>query len=155
LLFGRLAKWLGTKRAIMLSLLIWSGAVIYAFLGLRNTNVAFDLPNAIGGPMLQQEVEYWVLGACIAVVLGGSQALSRSLFAQMIPKDREAEFFSIYEISERGTSWMGPFLFGFVNQTLGNLRPAILSVVIFFVVGLIVLTRANVKQAVLEAGKHG
>jgi UMF1 family MFS transporter len=90
----------------------------------------------------------------IATVLGGSQALSRSLFAQMIPKDKEAEFFSIYEISERGTSWMGPFLFGFVNQVVGNLRPAILSVVIFFVVGLAILLTVDVARAIVESGRR-
>ena len=78
----------------------------------------------------------------------------RSLFSQMVPQDKEAEFFSIYEISERGTSWMGPFLFAAVNQSLGNLRPAILSVVIFFVVGLILLARVNVKQAMQEAQRR-
>ena len=93
------------------------------------------------------------MGACIGVVLGGSQALSRSLFAQMVPANQEAEFFSIYEISERGTSWLGPFLFGFVNQVVGDLRPALLSLIVFFVVGLILLARANVKQAISEAAR--
>jgi UMF1 family MFS transporter len=144
LAFGWLAGRLGTKRALMLSLLIWSGTVIYAYFGMQN----FAL-SSLGIP--QAELEFWVLGACIALVLGGSQALSRSLFSQMVPKDKEAEFFSIYEISERGTSWMGPFLFAAVNQSLGNLRPAILSVVIFFVVGLILLVGVNVKRAFAEA----
>jgi UMF1 family MFS transporter len=92
-----------------------------------------------------------VIGAIIAIVLGGSQALSRSLFAQMVPKDKEAEFFSIYEISERGTSWLGPFIFGFVNTVTGNLRPAILALIAFFVIGLLLLLRVNVKQASREA----
>jgi UMF1 family MFS transporter len=144
LFFGWLAGRLGTKRALMLSLLIWSGTVIYAYFGMQN----FDA-SPLGIP--QAELEFWVLGACIALVLGGSQALSRSLFSQMIPPEKEAEFFSIYEISERGTSWMGPFLFAAVNQSLGNLRPAILSVVIFFVVGLVLLVGVNMKQAVREA----
>ena len=140
LFFGWLARRTNGKRALVLSLIIWCGAVIYAFLGMRDTSVLFDLPKAIGGPMLRQEGEYWLIGAVIALVLGGSQALSRSLFSQMVPKEQSAEFFAIYEISERGTSWLGPFLFAAVNQQLGNLRPAILSVVIFFVVGLAVLT---------------
>ena len=144
LVFGWLAGRLGTKRALMLSLIIWAGTVIYAYFGMQNFEAS-----ALGIP--KAELEFWVLGACIALVLGGSQALSRSLFSQMVPKDKEAEFFSIYEISERGTSWMGPFLFAAVNQSLGNLRPAILSVVIFFVVGLILLVRVNVKQAFAEA----
>ncbi|MFQ5419613.1 MAG: MFS transporter, partial [Anaerolineae bacterium] len=82
----------------------------------------------------------------------GSQAISRSLFAQMIPPGKEAEFFSFYEISERGTSWIGPLLFGLVNQMFGSLRPAIVSLILFFVVGLFLLSRVDVKQAMLESG---
>jgi UMF1 family MFS transporter len=151
LFFGRLAGRVGTKRALIISLIIWAGTVIYAYLGMRDTAIAFQLPAALGGPMLKQEVEFWVLGACIALVLGGSQALSRSLFSRMVPKEKEAEFFSIYEISERGTSWMGPFVFAAVNQAVGNLRPAILSVVIFFVLGLAILLFVNTQRAFEEA----
>ena len=147
LAFGWLAGRLGTKRALTLSLIIWAGTVIYAYFGMQNFEAS-----SLGIP--KAELEFWVLGACIALVLGGSQALSRSLFSQMVPQDKEAEFFSIYEISERGTSWMGPFLFAAVNQSLGNLRPAILSVVVFFVVGLILLARVNVKQAMQEAQRR-
>ncbi|HEY6042750.1 MAG TPA: MFS transporter, partial [Anaerolineae bacterium] len=74
------------------------------------------------------------------------------LFAQMIPPGKEAEFFSFYEVSERGTSWLGPLLFGLVNQVLGSLRPAILSLIFFFVVGLILLAfNVNVPLAIKEA----
>ena len=96
--------------------------------------------------------QFWVLGACIAVVLGGSQAISRSLFAQMIPPGKEAEFFSIYEVSERGTSWIGPLLFGLVNQRTGSLRPAILSLIFFFVLGSLLLAFfVDVPRAVQES----
>jgi len=133
LLWGRLAARIGAKRSIIVSLVIWAGVVIYAYGGLRgDTRVA----------------EFFVLGACIAVVLGGSQAISRSLFAQMIPAGKEAEYYSFYEVSERGTSWIGPFLFAMMNQVFGSLRPAILSLIFFFVMGLIVLPFVNVKKAV-------
>jgi len=154
LFFGWLANRTNTKIALVSSLFIWAGAVIYAYIGMYNTSLALELPSSLGGPMARQEVEFWVLGACIALVLGGSQALSRSLFAQMVPANQEAEFFSIYEISERGTSWMGPFIFGVVNQTFGSLRPALLSVVIFFVAGLAVLFFVNVYKAMKEAGQE-
>ena len=134
LLFGRIAQWVGTKRAIMISLVIWSAIVIFAF--------AF----------LYEEWQLWVLGVAVALVLGGSQALSRSLFSQMIPTGREAEYFGFYEISERGTSWIGPFVFGFVAGETGSQRLAIVSLIIFFVVGLFLLTRVNIRQAILEAG---
>ena len=84
-------------------------------------------------------------------MLGGSQALSRSLFAQMIPKDQEAEFYSFYEISERGTSWLGTFMFGLVNQMFGSLRIGILSVIVFFLVGLVLLPLVNVRRGMQQA----
>jgi UMF1 family MFS transporter len=85
--------------------------------------------------------------------MGGSQAISRSLFAQMIPEGREAEFYSFYEVSERGTSWTGPLLFGIMNQAFGSLRPAILSLIFVFIMGLILLPFVNVKQAIADAHK--
>ena len=128
-----IARRFGAQRTLVGTLLIWSAVVIYAWLALTT------------------KVEFWVLGAIIALVLGGSQALSRSLFAQMIPKGREAEFFSFYEISERGTSWIGPLLFGLVNQLLGSLRFGILSLIVLFVGGLAVLLTVNIQRAMREA----
>ncbi len=132
-LFPFLAARLGAKGALVLSLVIWSAVVIYAFAALRT------------------QTEFWILGAIIALVLGGSQALSRSLFAQMIPKGREAEFFSFYEVSDRATSFMGPLLFGLANQIFGSLRYGILSLIVLFVVGLAILLVVNVPRAIREA----
>jgi MFS transporter, UMF1 family len=132
LLWGRLANWVGAKRSILVSLVIWAGVVIYAYFGLNGE-----------GRVLQ----FFILGAFIAIVLGGSQAISRSLYAQIIPSGKQAEYYSFYEISERGTSWTGPLLFGLVNQVFGSLRPAILSLIFFFVMGLIILPFVNVRKA--------
>ena len=132
-LFPFLAARLGSKRALVLSLIIWSVVVIYAALG------------------LQTQTEFWVLGAVIALVLGGSQALSRSIFAQMIPKGREAEFFSFYEVSDRATSLFGPLIFGLANQMFGSLRYGILSLIVLFVVGLGILLTVNIPRAIQEA----
>jgi UMF1 family MFS transporter len=139
LLWGKLAKWIGAKQAIVVSLVIWAGVVIYAYGGLK-------------GPTAT--TQFFILGLFIAIVLGGSQAISRSLFAQMIPKGKEAEFFSFYEISERGTSWIGPLVFGLANQMFGNLRIAILSLIFFFVVGLLLLPRVNVSKAIADAKNY-
>jgi UMF1 family MFS transporter len=144
-LYSWLAERLGTKNAIITSLLIWSGTVIYAYLGMTSTNL-------IAG-ITQRELEFWLLAFVVALVLGGSQALSRSLFAQMIPPGREAEFFALYEVSERGTSWIGPFLFGFVNQIFNSLRYGILSVIILFIVGLAIFVMVDVPRAIREAGR--
>ncbi len=134
LLFGRIAARIGAKRAIMITLVIWSGVVIYAFAFLTNA------------------VQLFVLGVPLALVLGGSQALSRSLFSQMIPADHEAEYFGFYEISERGTSWIGTFAFALAVQITGSQRIAIVALIIFFVVGLILLSRVDVRRAIVEAG---
>jgi UMF1 family MFS transporter len=143
--FGWLAGKFGAKNTILASLVIWSIVVIYAFAGLKSTALVLGLQ--------QRQLEFWLLGFVIALVLGGSQALSRSLFAQMIPKEQEAQFYAFYEISERGTSWLGTFIFGVVNQLFGSLRMGILSVIIFFLLGLLILPFVNVKKAMQEA-KH-
>jgi MFS transporter, UMF1 family len=134
LLFERIANAVGTKRAIMLSLVIWAGIVIYGYGFLQTTGQA------------------WAMAAMIAIVLGGSQALSRSLFSRMIPAGREASFFGLYEISERGTSWLGPLVFGAVVGATNSYRQAILSLIVFFVVGLIILSLTDTDKAIHQAG---
>ena len=136
LLWGRMANWFGAKRSIVISLFIWAGVTIYAYFGLK-------------GP--SRVVEFFILGACIAVVLGGSQAISRSLYAQIIPSGKQAEYYSFYEVSDKGTSWIGPLLFGLVNQIFGSLRQAILSLIFFLIVGLIILPFVNVGKAMADA----
>jgi UMF1 family MFS transporter len=86
--------------------------------------------------------------------MGGSQALSRSLFAQLIPKGMEAEYFSIYEISDKGTSWMGPAFYGLTLQWTGSYRVAILSLIVFFVVGLAILARVNVEKGERDVARQ-
>lgn len=139
LLFGRLAVRFGAKKALIVGLIVWTAVVIYAYLGLRGEN---------------RVLEFWILGALIALVMGGTQAVSRGLFANMIPPGKEAEFFSIYEVSERGTSWLGPLAFGLVNQITGSLRPAIVSIIGFFLVGLFLLLRVDVRRAIAESGNR-
>ena len=136
LFWGKLAEWIGAKQAIIVSLIIWALVVIYAYFGMRGDS---------------RVVEFIILGVFIATVLGGSQAISRSLFSQMIPKSREAEFFSIYEISERGTSWLGTLVFGLAITISKSYRPAIFSLIVFFVVGLIILLFVNTRQAIEDA----
>lgn len=134
LLFERLAYLIRTKNAIIVSLVIWSAIVIYAY------------------RFLDTVAEAWVLAGAIAIVLGGSQALSRSLFSRMIPAGKEAAFFGLYEVSERGTSWMGPLLFSIVIARTGSYRQALLSLIFFFVVGLVMLWFTNTDRGVHEAG---
>ena len=134
LLFERISALVGTKKAIMTSLVVWAGIVIYAY------------------GFLHSEKQAWIMAALIAIVLGGSQALSRSLFSLMIPRGREASFFGIYEVSERGTSWLGPLVFSIVVASTNSYRQAILSLIFFFVAGLIILYFTDTDRAIHEAG---
>ena len=134
LFFEYVARRTGAKQAIIITLVIWTGTVVYAY------------------ALLETQGQFFILGAVIALVLGGSQALSRSLFSQMIPPNQEAEYFSLYEISERGTSWLGPLFFGLSLQMTGSYRVALLSVAIFFIAGLLLLPLVNVRRAIQEAG---
>jgi UMF1 family MFS transporter len=138
LLWGRLANWVGAKRSIIVSLVIWSVVMIYAFFGLKGES---------------RVIEFFIMGAFIALVLGGSQAISRSLYAQIIPTGKQAEYYSFYEVSDKGTSWLGPLLFGLMNQITGSLRPAILSLIFFFIAGLVILPFVNINKAMADVKK--
>lgn len=135
LTLGALAKRIGARKTVLLSLVLWT--VVLA--------IAFILP---GG----QAVPFVALGALIGVVLGGSQALSRSLFSQLIPVGKEAEYFGFYEISDRGTSWLGPLLFGLAFQVTGSYRVAIISLLVFFVVGFVLLALVPIRRAIVAVG---
>ena len=119
--FGRLAARIGTKFAIATTLAIWGAILIYIY------GFVYTAP------------QFFLVTAGVAIVMGGSQALSRSLFAQLIPKGKEAEYFSIYEISDKGTSWLGPAFYGLALQWTGSYRIAILSLIVFFAAGLAIL----------------
>ena len=133
LLFNVISNRIGAKQAIMVSLFIWSGVILAIYVTVRST------------------LEFFIMAAVVAVVLGGTQALSRSLFSQMIPDGREGEYFSLYEISDKGTSWMAPLIFGLALQFTGSYRTAILSLLTFFILGLIILSRVDVGRAAREA----
>ncbi|MCX5556110.1 MFS transporter [Streptomyces sp. NBC_00038] len=132
---GRLARRYGAKRTILGSLVAWTVTL----------GAGYFLP--AGAP-----VWFFVLAAGIGLVLGGSQALSRSLFSHLVPSGKEAEYFSAYEMSDRGMSWLGPLLFGLTYQLTGSYRDAIISLVAFFVIGFVLLARVPVRQAIRDAG---
>jgi UMF1 family MFS transporter len=134
---GRLAERFGAKRVVLGSLIVWIFCVG-------------------AGYSLQPGVvwQFFALAIVIALVLGGSQALSRALFSRMIPAGAEAEYFSFYEISDSGTSWLGPLVFGLVYQNTGSYRGALISLAIFFVVGFVLLARVPVRRAIEAAGNE-
>lgn len=137
LALGALARRFGSKRVILGSLVMWTLTV----------SVAYFLQSGAAA-------QFYALAALIGLVLGGSQALSRSLFAQMIPRGQEAEYFGLYEISERGTSWLGALTFGLVFQFSGSYRYAIFSLIAFFVIGFLLLSRVDVRKAIRDAGNE-
>lgn len=130
LFYGKLAARIGPKPALVSSLVIWIGAILFAAV------------------ILSTHVHAWILGVVIALVLGGSQALARSLYTELLPEGKEAIFFSLYEVAERGTAWVGTLLFAVVLDVTGSYRGAIGSLVILLVLGTILLVRTDI-----EAGK--
>jgi UMF1 family MFS transporter len=135
LIFSRLAGRVGTKRAIMITLVIWSGIVIYAY-------------------FIETASEYFALGGLVGIVMGGSQALSRSFYGSMVPPEASAEFYGFYSVFSKFSAIWGPFLFGAVNLVTGSSRSAIVSLIIFFIVGLVLLYFVDEDKARL-AGAEG
>ncbi|WP_199573179.1 MFS transporter [Streptomyces murinus] len=135
LAMGRLARTYGAQRTILGSLVAWTITLA----------AGYFLP-------AKAPVYFFLLAAGIGMVLGGSQALSRSLFSHLVPPGKEAEYFSAYELSDRGMSWLGPMLFGVTYQLTGSYRSAIISLVAFFIIGFALLARVPVRRAIAAAG---
>jgi UMF1 family MFS transporter len=130
---GRLAERFGAKRTLLGTLVIWVAIVVYAVFALETTTAAY------------------ALGIAIAIVLGGSQAIARSLFSSMVPARRQASFFGFYELAERGTAWVGTLLFAVVLDVTGSYRGALLSLLGLFVSGGALLAVTDTDGAVAAA----
>ncbi len=125
--FTKMAASLDTRRSILIALGIY--AVV-----------------AIWGYFINSVVEFWFLAWMVAVVQGGSQALSRSLFSSMSPAAKSGEFFGLFGIMEKFSAILGPLVFAWAATTFGSSRPAILSLILFFIVGGFLLTRVNIEE---------
>jgi len=132
-LSGRLAERFGAKRTLLATLAVWVAIVVYAVVALDSTTAAYGL------------------GVAIAIVLGGSQAIARSLFSSMVPARRQASFFGFYELAERGTAWVGTLLFAVVLDITGSYRGALLSLLVLFVSGGALLAATDTDRAVAGA----
>lgn len=119
--FNYLASKYGSKETVLITIVIWTLGLLYAYL------------------FLNDATGFMALGITIGFIMGGTQALSRSIYSRLIPKGKEAEYFSIYEISERGTSWLGSLVFGLTLEFTNSYRYAILSLIVFFILGGITL----------------
>jgi len=134
-LFGWLSKKLGIKKSIYLSL------SIYTLI-------------AIAGYFLYQEWQFWVLGAAVATVQGGSQALSRSMIGRMMPKSKSAEFYGFFSVFEKFASILGPLIFAVISRIMNESRLSIASLVVFFAVGIFVLSKVNIDRGTQVALKE-
>jgi len=135
--FARVAARAGAYKVILVGLFIWLAVVVAGWL-----TPADNLPL------------FLLLAVAIGVVLGGTQALSRSFYSQLIPRGREAEYFSLYQACERGTSWIGTLIFGLVHQWTDSYRPALLALMVLFVLGILLLVRVDPQRGIREAGNE-
>jgi MFS transporter, UMF1 family len=135
LTFGVLADAVGNKKTIMISLGIWSLIVLWAF----RLGIVWD-----------PKTEYWILGILTALVLGGSQAASRSLQGLFTPDANSAEFFGFFAVSGKFASVFGPLLYGILIAITGSVRSGILSVLAFFVAGMALLWFVDEKKGMEE-----
>lgn len=135
LAFGRLAGRLGARRLIFAGLVAWMGIIVAGWL----------LP-------ARRVLPFLVLALAIGLMLGGVQALARSVFSQAAPADRQAAWFSLYQATQQGTSWLATLVFGLVHQLAGSYRPALGALLAFFVVATVLLARTDLRRAIREAG---
>jgi len=138
--FVGLSNWLDTRRSILLSLFVYCIVACWGF-------------------VLNATVEFWMLALMVAMVQGGSQALSRSLYASLCPTAKSGEFFGFYSIMEKFASIVGPLIFAFAGIVLGSSRPAILSLILLFLLGGYLLSRVDITEgqrvAREEDAEHG
>ncbi|MXV74967.1 MFS transporter [Candidatus Poribacteria bacterium] len=134
LIFSRLANRIGAKRSVMFALVLWSGVVTYGY-------------------FIHTATEFFVLGMVVGVVLGGTQALSRSFYGAMIPEEASAEFYGFYSVFSKFSSIWGPVTFGVIKQVTGSARLAIISLMIFFIVGLVLLRFVDETKAKADRDK--
>ena len=132
LLFGKLGEKIGAKKGIYIAL------VIYTII-------------TINGFFLDSALDFWILAGMVGLVQGGAQALSRSLYGSMVPKNKTAEFFGFYGISSKFAAIVGPTVFAYMGQITGSSRYGIISVASFFILGMIVLSTVNIEKGRKEA----
>lgn len=119
--FVNVAREMGAKQTIFMLIGLWIAAILFAYFFLDTVE------------------EFFLLGALIALGMGGIQSLSRSLFSKLVPHSRQGEFFGIYELSEKGSSLLGPMAFALAMEFTHSYRFGILSLAIFFIIGFIFL----------------
>ncbi|NBJ69120.1 MULTISPECIES: MFS transporter [Clostridia] len=133
--FGWLAKKITAKKALVLSLYVYTGIVLLGY-------------------FMSSALHFYLLAICVGIVQGGAQSLSRSIYGRMVPEHKHAEFFGFYGISSKFAAIFGPFLFGLVGQLTGSSRNGIISLLVFFIGGIILLKFVNVEKGMTDAKKQ-
>ena len=128
LAFSRIADRIGTRQAIMISLVLWSGVVVYAY-------------------FIHTAAEYFALGMVVGIAMGAAQALSRSYYGSMIPEEASAEFFGFYTVFTKFSAIWGPWAFALITHFAHSARTAIVSLIGFFILGLVLLSLVNEARA--------
>lgn len=126
-LFGKVAGTFGSKKALY-GALVWYVAI------------------AIGAFWMETRIHFWILAISVGMVQGGAQAISRSIYASMLPVHRSGEFFGFYDVSSKFAGIAGPALFGIITQITGNPRLAVLAITSTFIAGLILLSKVDVER---------
>jgi UMF1 family MFS transporter len=126
-LFRGLAELMDTRRSIILALSVYAVIAVWGF-------------------FLDSTIEFWCLAWMVAMVQGGSQALSRSLYASMSPAAKSGEFFGLYGVMEKFSAIIGPLIFAAAATTFDSSRPAVLSLILLFLVGIFLLQRVNIDE---------
>jgi len=133
---GWLADRWGQKSTLMLCLTIWIGLLVVAY-------------------NIHSQWEFWIMAVVLALVMGGTQSVSRAIMGQMTPERHAAEFFGFFNLSGKGTSFFGTFLFGAMIRWSGSARLAILSLLIFFLLGTVLVAWVDIERGRREAGNAG
>jgi UMF1 family MFS transporter len=132
ILFGRLGEWIGPKAGIQIALSVYIIVVIWAY-------------------QMNSSWEFYTLAILIGLVQGGVQSLSRSLYARIIPAHRSAEFFGFYNMLGKFAAVLGPIIVGWVALISGSHRFAMLSIIVLFVVGALLLSRVDINKGMQVA----
>jgi UMF1 family MFS transporter len=127
--FGRLARWIGAKNSIMFGLFVYTAISVASY-------------------FMETALHFFILAFLVGTVQGGTQALSRSLYGSMLPKEKTAEFFGFYGMSSKFAGIVGPLVFAVVSQVAGTSRLSIFSLVVFFIGGALALSRVDVERGV-------
>jgi MFS-type transporter involved in bile tolerance (Atg22 family) len=134
-LFAAFARKIDTKRAVILGLMIYIIIPIWGF-------------------FLATKAEFFMLGWLVGTVQGGTQALSRTIYANLSPASRSGEFFGLYGLSEKFAGILGPLLYGVVGQVTHSPKSSILSIVFFFMIGIMLLLRVDVEKGARLAAEE-